>query len=471
MSVLERFRQKLGQTWERRRPADGVAAVHRGLDIHNAVSSSPLFNIASQDLQWTLPLPEDVTHYIIMSYFWSDPQPLRALASSCRCLSILCRPLSFRVVTILPVVSDTTSHAKQLASLIQQYPEIISFIQDLRILNIWSMLSQISQAQTRPEKVAQLQEYCTSLVEICTKPFPALKRCRLDIQTSWEALPTHIISAFEKLLTTPTLKHLAYVSGGIPLPVMRIQFQNIQSLAFSGYSPITNMAQVPTKVGPGSVASKIALTHLHYIDASTTASVTKDLAQVIDFSSLQSLHLELLHASPITQISECLANLQELTIQMDVFLPSGMIDNLDLRPLCSLKRLQVNVDVSMNSRPFQRRVHIIAAIFQRSPRSLTRMGTTIKERDFIEITAFKEAWESLDALFPENLREIWPQLKEFHISYFDCPDEDKLAMEIHPDTIRNVLPMLKASGVLNVEVIRDASMYLSLYHSTDDAEY
>lgn len=99
------------------------------------------------------------------------------------------------------------------------------------------------------------------------------------------------------------------------------------------------------------------------------------------------------------------------------------------------------------------------------------MGTTIKERDFIEINAFKEAWESLDALFSENLREIWPQLKEFHISYFDCPDEDKLTMEIHPDTIRNVLPMLKASGVLNVEVIRDASMYLSLYHSTDDAEY
>ncbi|PPQ68696.1 hypothetical protein CVT24_007581 [Panaeolus cyanescens] len=486
MSRLDRFRQKLSQSWDRRRAADGVATaplfpsrppipVHRSLDISNTLSSSsPLHKINHQDLQWTLPLSEDVTYYILQSFLLSDFSSLRALASSCRCLSIICRPLAYRVVIILPTINDNTSHARKFTVLLQHAPEIITFIQDLRIINVWNVVSQYSLPQLRSNVRLCLDEYCTSLIAICNQPFPSLKRCRIDIQTSWEALPPHVTVAFENLLSTPTLQHLAYVSGGIPVSTMRSTFRTVDSLAFSGYRSIMSMSQAPTAYQK-EADPKLSLQHLHYIDASTLASVTKDLTDAIDFSSLRSLHVELLHASPIALISESLMNLKELTIQLDVFLPGGLTEKLDLRNLKSLENFQVNVDVSMNSRPFQRRIRVISEIFKGSPPRITRMGMKIKERGFLDFNEFHGAWQALDDLFADGIQDSWPRLKTFDIAYFDCLDEDEVeraqGQEKSPQDIRRALHTLDSLGLLNVEVITDPSLYISLYHSTNDADY
>ncbi|PPQ68697.1 hypothetical protein CVT24_007582 [Panaeolus cyanescens] len=477
--MLDRYSQLLGEAWDRRRAAAGeVAPAHRGLDISSTFSSSPLYKIHHQGLQWTLPLPEDVTHYILSNFLLSDVSSLRALASSCRCLSILCRPLVYRVVTILPTVYNNTSHAKYFAGLLQQSPEIANFIQDLRIMNVRSVLSQYSLPQLRPSMKDSLDDYCMSIVTICIQSFLSLKRCRLDIQTSWEALPLHITLAFEKLLSTPTLRHLAYVSGSIPLSTMRLNFRNLDSLAFSGHCSMTSPSHAQAANQSGK-PSKLGLQHLRYIDvgAGTVTGVTKDLTNAIDFSCLRTLHLELKHLSLIALISESLKNLKELTLQLDVFLAEkGLTEKLDsVKNLKSLEIFQVNVDISINSQPFQHRIRVISEIFKESPPSITRMGIEIKERGVLELNEFHGAWKPLDDLFTGSSLKSWPRLKTFDIAYFDCLDEDEVARagvpEKSPQDIRRALHTLRSTGMLNVEVITDPSLYISLYHPTNNGNY
>ncbi|KAF8186629.1 hypothetical protein BJ912DRAFT_805870, partial [Pholiota molesta] len=301
----------------------------------------------SAPISWQLPLPYDVIFHIINSYLLDVRPTLYNLSATCLSLAALCRPLRFRTVTISTQARNSPTACERLATFLSESPEVIDYIQDLRVLDHGMMFQ-----GSRPITV---EEEC--LCYILTRPYPNLKRLELSLHVVWTLLPPQVQHAFGRLLSLPTLQALSLEHVRIPVDLLSY-LQSLQSLEIRGEisPPCRNDAYPNTHSTPRM---------LKYYDPSISGYISENIFSANSALVLDKLeHLEVRaavhhfrflqthfqnHYRTLTTLKVCPFNrfIEECKCALSQrFIFFNQASPLDLKCLAYLKSLVLYVDIS-----------------------------------------------------------------------------------------------------------------------------
>ena len=177
---------------------------------------------------WTIPLPPDLLFFIIDHHFVGDQSNLRALSNTCRVLAAYCRRFIYRSVAIghryRGPVSGKKKPAIAFAELLQLFPGIVEYIEDLQILDGGCRMFEGSRPITEEEQ---------SLCFILTRPMKHLKRLELMLNVVWTLIPTPLQEALCTAFRLPSIRTLSIDKLRFPVNFLDL-FQDLGHIEFSG---------------------------------------------------------------------------------------------------------------------------------------------------------------------------------------------------------------------------------------------
>lgn len=177
---------------------------------------------------WTIPLPPDLLFFIIDHHFVGDQSNLRALSNTCRVLAAYCRRLIYRSVAIghryRGPVSGKKKPAIAFAELLQLFPGIVEYIEDLQILDGGCRMFEGSRPITQ-------EEQC--LCFILMRPMKHLKRLELMLNVVWTLIPTPLQEALCTAFRLPSICTLSIDKLRFPVNFLDL-FQDLGHIEFSG---------------------------------------------------------------------------------------------------------------------------------------------------------------------------------------------------------------------------------------------
>ncbi|KAF8149158.1 hypothetical protein B0H34DRAFT_641044, partial [Crassisporium funariophilum] len=175
------------------------------------------------------PLPPDILYLIISRHLNRDRSSLLPLSLTCRSLHLYCQPFLFQIVSIGSrdhgIRKAIMTPSEKFAKVIQERPEVLGYIQDLRILDGGKRMFEGSRPITKEER---------SLSFILTRKMKNLHRIELFLHVVWTLIPNSLQTAFCTALSLPSLKEVVFDTVRIPVDILGVLHENAVYLDFRG---------------------------------------------------------------------------------------------------------------------------------------------------------------------------------------------------------------------------------------------
>ncbi|PPR03496.1 hypothetical protein CVT24_012674 [Panaeolus cyanescens] len=249
-------------------------SVNMDSELESLLQPLSVSHAETLSMNWTAILPREILFQIIDQEFHAHTPTLRKLALTCQILCCYVRKNLFQEIMELRCISPNTSNVKPFLLMIRQSPDILSFIQTLKI-NITSVSDP---TRSQEQHFIERQLLCF----IIKQRFPNLGSLRLTFTCTGysqyrDPSLSSLYTAFDHILhENPTLKRLTlrgFASFWIEL-LMRtpnVLDLNIQDLQMHyGPSSESNPEALmkPTRLTVYDPSSKSAILNQKYVDLS-----------------------------------------------------------------------------------------------------------------------------------------------------------------------------------------------------------